>query len=381
MNGIIVLIHEDKLRIFDETKIIFELNLNDENTCGEFSPFCKRYYKIFNLPGIYNFLIQTKTYHKDQNFDEDRGSYTVDLFLFQYLKSNKKESSEEESKKEYKLIKLSPITFFDDNYSCPVIKISQFHPADIGHFICRDIRKTDRPPTFLVKFNVDLNNKQSEEKCCRPWTIVQLELPKSFNNFIGQCYKHFPFSKDYSADQIIFCGEKFTWIKDKEIPSSFSSYFDDQHIASWDGMLTNILTLEKKNPYADIRATNSVAASQSSGIAYYFHFDNLFRFVKKQKEEIKVEKVCPSLKISYIFWAKNDSIVISYWDSNVHNLLFVNLENNYRQILHRLEHGYKETKIVVNTSKYDTDFRNLILTGFSHLLIRELWNLVIDFCQ
>jgi hypothetical protein len=420
MDRIIVSIFDEQLRVFNETgKLIFELNLNCEKTCGQHLNFVKRYYKIFNLPDRQdcweNFLIQTKTYGEY----DDQGDYVVDFFLFRLLSLSSTVTID------YKLTKLPPITF----PSSPVVKISQFHPSNIGHFICRDIRQSSSPATFLLTMTFSRKiGKKMDGKKEEVWktTLIPIEFSKDLRmtnvseNF--KSYKYFPFSKKYSLDQIIFTNTTGTTgnifrgnISLKNIPSLIDDYcyFDDQHVVSYRGKLINIGTLESRNLsiYGE-ESYSATESSQNSGVTYLNNIEGeLFRIssvssatsvstasvstvpVGEGDEKSKMvktitEQICKDLKVQAVIWAKDDLIILCVAkyknDKNIgepkFEIVLVNLENDCRQTLHSPESLiFRESRVVVNSSKYESNLRNFIDEKFAQLFPTVLWEIIFDY--
>jgi hypothetical protein len=382
MEKVIVSIFNSELCVQSfEKKVSIKLNLLSSEFCGPDS----RRYKIFNLPGIQNFLIQSKSYHHGEL------GYKVELFWLQLENFQELDESEK-----YNWAKLPPIIFdTHDN-----IKISNFHPGDIGHFICRDTEYEDCPATFLAEMNLPMNsNESSFSKLASnvTWKITRVDFPEEY--IAGKTRKYFPFSLTYSLDQIMFCGYLSKKMRNANVINrrvavikdscffNFNSvgYFDDKHIVSEQGDFLNIYT-GKENEFVDNSTHAKTLFVNGNKSAYIENMQgDIVKITNYDGEILKTEEVKNTLDVYWIVCAVDDLLILKdIGIKGIENVMLLNLETGNRQILFTGKCGkldnIRRSRIVVNTTKYKFDFSNLLLSKFDHLMPRDLLKIIVDYC-
>lgn len=208
-------------RCGDSGHSLLQLNISDEKFCDPYSA----NYRIFNLPGVQEFMIQYTIF--ENGWDQEIRHVCLKL------------SNDDDEIQGFEFKQLPELILSD---AWPQIHFQ--HPTKLNHFIALD---------YLVILNVNNNNNNAKHT----WQVTKLSIPEVFPS---KCDIFFP-PNDYTLHDLLFEGcvnwnavlyelDREVWFQGKKIIASPNGLYTiarihSDWILSWNGELMNIKTSEK----------------------------------------------------------------------------------------------------------------------------------------
>jgi hypothetical protein len=261
--------------------------------------------------------------------------------------------------------------------SCQKIKIVQFHTAS-DSFICGGINQDGFQNYFLAKLVVNSNGEKMN------WEVTKFSLKEEDYN----CY--FPLSPNYSVDEIVFSELDLydeekpiinTIVGKKIFPNSPTfGYVDKSHLLLKNG---NILNVDTKKEVKFIESISSSLIIENGEILYIDGCGNLFSTFFNSDRRKFIDRASYGYIPSLVCAVNNFAILSFPTCYEEARFSILNLENGEQDFLTTTssEENYS-SKIVINVTKYNSDFQNLLLSPeFDHLLPRDLRKIIFTFCH